>query len=64
MILSILMFDLVFLNIETIVFTCLIITEYLLTLSELDTLHILTVTSTVASLFIYAFIVLFMQDLF
>lgn len=64
MLLSLLIFDTSFLEIETISFTALILVEYMLTISELNRLHIISIAATGGSLLMYVVILLFMKDLF
>lgn len=64
MLLSLMFFDTSFLEIETLCFTSLILVEYMLTISELNRLHIISIAATVISLIIYIFILLGMKGLF
>lgn len=62
--LSLYFFDSSFLEIETISFTVLIFTEYLLTLTELNKPNLVSIVSTVLSMLMYIIILLWMQDFF
>ena len=64
MLLSLMFFDTSFLEIETLCFTSLILVEYMLTISELNRLHIISIAATVISLIIYIFILLVLRNLF
>jgi len=64
MLLSLVFFDTSFLEIETLCFTSLILVEYLLTITELNRLHIICLLATVISLILYVIILLGMKKLF
>lgn len=64
MLLSIAFFENSYLLIETITFTAMIFTEYLLSLSELNRLHVVTIGANVASVLLYVLILTTMRGLF
>lgn len=63
MIFSIIFFgDETYMELETICFTVLIITEYCMTLSEIHRIHILTIAFTLGSLLCYSACIIFLGD--
>lgn len=64
MLVSMAWFDNSYLLIETITFTALIMTEYLLSLSELNKLHIVSIVSNLLSILFYILILTTMRGLF
>lgn len=64
MLLSMLLFSNSYLLIETITFTAMIFTEYLLSLTELNRLHIVTIMANVISILMYILILTTMRGFF
>lgn len=64
MLLTIAFFENSYLLVETITFTAMIFTEYLLSLSELNRLHIVTIGSNLLSILVYILILTTMRGLF
>jgi hypothetical protein len=52
-----------YLEVETICFTVLILTEYFMTLSEINRIHVLTIACTAGSLLCYAICIIFLKNL-
>lgn len=62
LILSILLFSESYIQLETIGFTVLIITEYCMSLSELHRIHIVSIICVVGSLVVYALCMIFLRN--
>lgn len=61
-ILCIVLFPNSYIQLETICFSVLILTEYCMSLSELNSLHIISIISVVGSLVMYALSIIFLNN--
>lgn len=59
---SILLFPTSYIQLETICFSVLILTEYCMSLSELNRLHIVSIICVVSSLVVYALCMIFLRS--